>query len=192
MVVIGAHRRGWAAGRVRPTAARGEIGGGRHRALIGQNIAPPSGERYADQRIFKIAYQKRCGRLRPGETGYRSSGGWKIHIAADVDQANDIATRVLPVLCGLNVWHKYVPNMHDLYVMAGPQAYKFITIYPNPDNVDAPDGWKNVVARVAHALADIGVRPKVISDPRETKTNPDGGELPDFVSMRIVPDFTRP
>lgn len=175
----------------RPTAERG-LQAGRHRVLTTTNISPPLGENYAAQRIFLIAYQKRTGRLRLGEAGYHSKGGWKIHVAADVDQAADVAARVLPVLCGLSVWHKFIPNMHDLYVMPRDQAYKFITIYPNPDNVDAADGWRNVVAQVQGALGGIGSRARTITDRRETKRNPDGALLPDFISMRVVDDFTKP
>lgn len=196
--MMGDHRaqqqQGWRTATVTPGTERsGTVMGASFKdSLIHQNIAPPVGQNYAAQRIFLIAYQKRCGRLRHGEVGYRSKSGWKIHVAADVLQADDVAARVLPVLCGLTVWHKYVPNKHELFCMAGTQAYKFITIYPNPDNVDAPDGWRNVVGVVAGALAAYGSRPRAISDPRERKQNPDGATLPDFISMRQVADFNNP
>jgi hypothetical protein len=155
-------------------------------------IAPPLGHNYQQQRIFRVAYQVRVGgRFRVGEQGYAAAGGWKIHVSAHPFNAQRVANLVLPILCNLHVWHKYVNSTTDLAQMTDGQEGKFITVYPNPDNIDSPTGWRNVVALIRGAFVNANVLQPIVMDPRESHYDPDGVKLPVGISMRHVEDFTR-
>ena len=157
------------------------------------------GVSYTPQRIFRIAHWKPVGNrynvpievYKKVHKGYIKTGGWKIHVSATPDKARQVAAAVLPILSRVEVWHKYVGNIVDLERMVGPQAGKFITIYANPDETDADDGWEKLVPALTNALHtnNLVQLPK-ITDHREVFVTPNGEKLADGISMRKVRDFT--
>lgn len=78
---------------------------------------------------FFVAYQK----LR--RAGHPCMG-WKLHVSAYPYNCREIANAVLPVLCKLKIWHKYVRSPMQLSKMTDGQRGKFITIYTNDNTVE--------------------------------------------------------
>ncbi len=158
-------------------------------------IAPPNPAAYWPQRFFSIAYQKNIIPPRRAHMveleGYRAKGGWKIHVSASITSARTVAALVLPVLHRARVWHKFVPLLKNLGAMKGEQYGKFITIYPNPDNIAAADGWQILIPAITVAIQGSGIAFPRISDPREVFVTPLGQLLPPGISMRQVDDFTQ-
>lgn len=85
----------------------------------------------------------------------RFSAGFKVHISADLSQADRVARLALPTLRIIFLHHKVVCTLPEYQRMnGGNQRGKFITIYPGP--VSQADRILSVVDR---ALAGHGFRP---------------------------------
>jgi len=61
--------------------------------------------------------------------------GYKLHISTHPENLQKVADKVLPILCKLDLWHKYVASL-ELYLEfikynEGIETGKFITIYPS-------------------------------------------------------------
>jgi class IV lanthipeptide synthase len=115
------------------------------------DAVPPT---VADQRSFLRVVAEACERL--GEGGSRLDGhagdwirvvndraevpqqGWKLHVAAEYDTAEEVLERALPVLLDASVPFKVAGSARMLATLndgfAGPsQVGKFITVYPADD-----------------------------------------------------------
>jgi hypothetical protein len=110
--------------------------------------------------------------------------GWKIHISAYPYNAVLVAERVLPVLCGLKIWHKYIKSPMDLSRMTELQRGKFITVYTRDTDVsDTGDETRLVVEKVGLALAGSGLSGPDIEEERA---------LAPSIFARYSYDYTKP
>ncbi len=97
--------------------------------------------------------------------------GWKLHVSASVDNADDIAKRVLPILRERGVSHKVATDLKfyasELNKPGNTQAGKFIVVYPK-DEKEAVEIQK----AIAEALK--GVDPKTLPVVKD-EVNPSPG-----------------
>ena len=74
----------------------------------------------------------------PGYTQYQEmrayfTGGYKIHLSADPDEAKQFAAAMLPLLRDMGLYHKIVPDRPRYDSMnRGRQQGKFVTVYSGP------------------------------------------------------------
>ncbi len=109
--------------------------------------------------------------------------GWKMHISAFPYNARLVANKILPVLCEMEIWHKYVSSPMLLSKMIDGQRGKFITVYTRDNNAHAiGDETRSVVS----ALSRLNMLD--ISGP-EVK---DEKKLASMVYTRFSEDYTRP
>lgn len=97
-----------------------------------------SGDRYDDPDRF-VPFESSNGdtftNYSPKNKGEKPHQGWKLRVAADADEARDVAETVLPYLQENDISHKV---MQDVFAMnqneGSRQEGKFITIYPEIDD----------------------------------------------------------
>jgi hypothetical protein len=82
----------------------------------------------------------------------RYKRGWKLHVSAFPYHAEEIAEIVLPILCRLRIWHKYVKSSLLLSRMTSSDRGKFITIYT--DDL-TEDGSGPDIATIVMLLAPL-------------------------------------
>lgn len=73
------------------------------------------------------AYNKN-GKYRVYEASASIEWGIKIHVSATTENAQKIASVVLPILCSKNVRHKIIEDLDS--IATTEQLKKFITVYP--------------------------------------------------------------
>lgn len=109
--------------------------------------------------------------------------GWKMHVSAYPYNAHLVAEAVLPILCDIRIWHKYVSSALLLSRMTDEQRGKFITIYTNctdPNEIDMDT--KGLAQRISQSLTSASLTgPEV---PHERVLAP-------MVSARFSADFTK-
>ena len=71
--------------------------------------------------------------------------GWKLHVSATIFNARTILKKILPVLLEQKISFKIISDEKNLLLLnsgevASQQAGKFITIYPNNDDVSVKLG----------------------------------------------------
>lgn len=88
--------------------------------------------------------------------------GWKLHISAYPYNAIEVAKRVLPVLCKMKIWHKYVSSPMYLSHMTDGQRGKFITVYTRDEKER-----DRVVDLVTKALSGSGLDGPPVKEEKE-------------------------
>jgi hypothetical protein len=91
-----------------------------------------------------------------GVVHHPHSGGYKLHVSVDPDDAERVAHVALPLLQSLQVSHKVVyPLSAYGSINASAQRGKFITIFPGPTQHD----FALVADALDASLAEMNARP---------------------------------
>lgn len=110
-----------------------------------------------------------CSRLPPLDSTNRSVQGWKIHVSANLDNAQQVLARVSKITQALGIPYKFLTSEQKLSQRLSknfPREHsgKFITIYPEPEELGL------VLSNLEDSLSEFP-GPYVLSD-RRWRTGP--------------------
>ena len=120
--------------------------------------------------------------------GLGFKGGYKLHVSSHPDDAEAVASLLLPRLRAMNTYHKIVssPRQYEL-INEGSQQGKFITVYCGP----VMETFQNAIRSLDRALELSRTRP----GPRPGLRHGTGAETPigqtGHLTYYTIEDFSR-